>query len=161
MTSAQPTLKAIIAVITAIMCGTLVAISVHMSLLWTFHEQTARLSQVTATVIAPAAPEQSQPAIGRWTTPDGTQRTGIIPAPPSHTTGMSHPVWINKAGQVTTPPKSPLHRGAQTVLAGAAVTTAITLITRRSAHLDNRANCSARTPRCGCTSSRGGRGPQT
>lgn len=163
MTWARP-LKAIIAITAAIVCGTMVAISVHISLLWTAREQAARLSQVTAIVIELAVPDRSQPAIGHWITADGTRRTGIIDAPPGHTTGMSHPVWINEAGQPTTPPKSPLHRGAQTALAGTAVAAAIIILTHRSSHpgsslhtsaADRYRTRSASTPGCRCSSGRG------
>jgi hypothetical protein len=37
---------------------------------------------------------------------------------------MNHPVWIDEAGQITTPPKNALHRGMQTALAGACIATA-------------------------------------
>jgi hypothetical protein len=166
MALARPTLKAIIAITAAIVCGTVVAISVHISLLWTVREQTARLSQVTATVIEPAVPERSQPAIGHWMTADGTRRTGIIDAPPGHRMGMSHPIWINEAGHPTTPPKSPLHRGVQTALAGTAVAAAIIILTHRSPHAGNGRHAhaaaryrmrSARTPGCRCTPGRGRR----
>lgn len=160
MTWARPTLRAIIAITAAIVCATMVAISVHISLLQTAREQAARLSQVTAIVIEPAVPERSQPALGHWTTADGTRRTGIIDAPPGHTTGMSHHIWINEAGQPTTPPKSPLHRGVQTVLALTAVAAAIIALTHRSPHADSGLHTSAAhryrthaasTPGCRCT----------
>lgn len=115
-----------------------------------------------------AVTERSRPAIGHWTTADGTRHTGIIPAPPGHTTGMNHPVWINEAGQLTTPPKSPLHRGVQTTLAGTAVAAAITLIASRSTRVgrshhndtdDRYRNRPSRTPRCRCAPGRGARGP--
>jgi hypothetical protein len=166
MTLARPTLKALIAITAAIVCGTIVAISAHTSLLRTAREQTARLSQVTATVIEPAVPELSQPAIGTWTTADGTRRTGIIDAPPDHYTGMSHPIWINEAGQPTAPPKSPLHRGVQTALVGTAVAAAIIILTHRSPHADSGLHTraadryrmrSTRTPGCRCTSGHGRR----
>ncbi|GAB3971468.1 hypothetical protein GCM10029978_046710 [Actinoallomurus acanthiterrae] len=131
MTSIRPARKAIIALIVSLSCGALIAISTHISLLRTARAENARLSQATATVIEPAAPERSRPAIGHWTTTDGTRRTGAVPAPPGHTTGMSHPIWIDEAGQIADPPKSPLHRGAQTALAGACVAIAIILILTR------------------------------
>jgi hypothetical protein len=137
MTSARSARKAIIAIAASLICGALVALSTHMSLLRTARAETARLSQVTATVIEPAAPEHARPAIGHWTTADGTRRTGVVPAPPGHTAGTNHRVWIDEAGHITTSPKSPLHRGTQTALAGACVAIAIIIIlTRRPDAVD-------------------------
>lgn len=165
MASARPTLKVIIAIAAAILCGTLVAVSVHVSLSWTAREQAARLSQVTATVIEPAVPEQSRPAIGQWTAADGTPRTGVIPAPPHQTTGTRHPVWTNESGQLTTPPKSPLRRDVEAVFAGTLVAAAITTIllyrpryTGSGGHgyaNDRYRTRPPRTPRCRCTPGHG------
>lgn len=127
MASIRQARKAILALVVSLVCGALVAISTHFSLLRTARAETARLSKVTATVLEPAAPERGKPAIGDWTA-DGTRRTGVIPAPPDHTVGMSHPIWIDETGQIADPPKSPLHRGTQTGLAGACVATAVMII---------------------------------
>jgi hypothetical protein len=127
----RPTRKTIIAITASLICGALVALSTHISLLWTARAEAARLSQVTATVIEPAAPERARPTVGQWTTTDGTLRTGVIPAPPGHTTGMTHQVWIDETGHLADPPKSPLHRGTQTALAGTCVALATVLILLR------------------------------
>ena len=128
MISIRPTRKAIFALAVSLACGALIAISTHISLLRAARAEAARLSQVTATVIEPAEPDRARLAIGHWTAPDGTRRTGVISAPPGHDAGMSHPVWIDGTGRIATPPKSPLERDAQTALAGICVTTAIMII---------------------------------
>ena len=120
----------ILAAVIALMCGTLVAISVHVSLLRAAHAHTARTSEVTATVVEPAMPERSRPAAGRWTTSDGAHHVGAIPAPPGRRTGATYPIWVDEAGRITTRPKSAVHRAAQTALAGIAVTTAVILLIR-------------------------------
>ena len=130
-------IRAIIVFAVAAVCATLVAVSVHVSLGWAARTETARSSQVTATVIQPAAPERSRPAIGRWTAPDGTRHVGVIPAPPERAAGAGHRIWINPAGQITAPPKSALHRGVQTVLAGLSVGTAIIIVTHRRSRQDD------------------------
>src|SRR3954452_25197698 len=110
MTSAWATRKGFISIAASLICGALVAMSTNMSLLRTARAETARLSQVTATVTDPAAPEHARPAIGHWTTADGTKRTGMVRAPPGHTAGTNHPVWIDQAGQIADPPKNPPQR---------------------------------------------------
>jgi hypothetical protein len=135
MTS-TPARRAILAITAAIICGTLVAISTHLSLARSTRAEVARLSQVTATVIEPAAPERSRPAIGSWIIANGTRRTGVVPAPPGHTAGMTHVIWIDEAGQVAASPRSPLHRGTQTALAGAWVAIAIIAVFARRSHRD-------------------------
>jgi hypothetical protein len=42
----------------------------------------------------------------RWTTPQGTSRTGEIPGRADATPGRLTAVWINKAGRLTAPPLS-------------------------------------------------------
>lgn len=66
MALTRPTRRSIIALIACLVCGVLVAISTHLSLLWTARVEATRLSQVTATVIEPAAPERGvRPEYGR------------------------------------------------------------------------------------------------
>lgn len=120
--------RTVIGVVVAIVCGTLVAISLHISLLRTARTEAARLTQATATIIEPAAPEDSRPAVGHWTTPDGVWRTGVIPATPERGTATCHPIWIDETGRISDPPKSPMERGIQTALAGTMVTLAIILL---------------------------------
>lgn len=121
----------------AALCGALVAVSVHISLLRAARADAARTSPVTATVLEPAAPERGRPAIGHWTTADGTHRVGVIPAPPDRTAGTGHPIWVDETGWITAQPKSALHRGTQTALAGISVAAAIVLLTRRGPRQDD------------------------
>jgi hypothetical protein len=129
--------RAAIAIVLSLVCGALVAISVHVSLLWTANADGARTSRVTATVLEPAAPDRSRPAIGHWTTTDGTRRTGVIPAPPKQGAGAGHPIWIDESGHVTTQPKSAVHRGVQTALAGISVAAAMILLIGRASRPDD------------------------
>lgn len=126
----RPAIRALLAATLALACGALVAFSLHTSLARTAHTDAARLSQATATILEPAASDRSRPAIGHWTTTDGARHTGIVPAPPHKSAGDSHPIWIDETGQITTPPKTAIHRAAQTILAGISVTAAIIMITR-------------------------------
>jgi hypothetical protein len=119
----------IIGVAVAVVCGTLVALSLHVSLLRTARAEAARLTQITATVVEPAAPEHSRPAVGHWTTPDGARHIGVIPAPPERGTGAGHPVWVDDTGQIGDPPKGPVERGVLSALAGTMVALAIILLT--------------------------------
>jgi hypothetical protein len=117
----------------AVVCGALVAALAHFTLLHNARSDAARLSRVNATVIEPAVPHLSRPAIGSWTAADGTRHSGIIPAPPERPAGSGHPVWIDKIGQISAPPQSPLHRSIEVAVAGTSVTTAVlTLIIARS-----------------------------
>lgn len=125
----RPRMRVIIGMAVAIVCGTLVAISLHISLLRTARAEAARLTQVTATVIEPAAPEHGRPAIGHWATPEGVRHTGVIPALPERGTGAGHPVWVDDTGRIDDPPKGPLERGLITALAGTIVALAIILRT--------------------------------
>jgi hypothetical protein len=88
-------------------------------------------SQVTATVVEPAVPGRSQPAIGQWTTPAGTERFGVIPAPPERVAGSEHQVWIDKDGHVTGTPTGMAWLAIQASFAGISVTAAIVMIALR------------------------------
>jgi hypothetical protein len=88
-------------------------------------------SQVTATVVEPAMPGRSQPAIGQWTTPAGTQRFGVIPAPPERAGGSEHQVWIDKDGYVTGAPTGTAGLATQATIAGTSVAAAIVVIACR------------------------------
>jgi hypothetical protein len=134
---ARPTRRAIIAITVAALCGTLVALSLHISLLRTARLDAARTHQVMATVLEPAVPERGRPAIGEWITADGSHRVGVIPAPPDRTAGTGQPIWIDDAGRITAQPKSALHRATQSALAGVAVAASIVLLTRRGPRQDD------------------------
>lgn len=136
-TPTRPIRRTILAAVVALVCGMLIAVSVHMSLLWTAQAHAARTSHVTATVLEPAAPERSRPAIGRWTTTDGAHHIGVISAPPGRSAGATYPIWVDEAGRITSQPKSAVHRATQTALAGIAVTVAVILLTRPGPRRDD------------------------
>jgi hypothetical protein len=123
--------RAIIGVLAAVVCGTLVAISMHISLLHTARAEAARLTRVSAVIIEPAALDQGRHAIGAWTTPDGVRRIGTVPAPVERGAGEHHAIWIDETGQLAKPPDGPLQRAAQTAVAGTAVAAAVILLTVR------------------------------
>jgi hypothetical protein len=73
----------------------------------TARSERAAWHQVPA-VLGGAAPGSGygfQPfAQARWTAPDGTRHTGVIPAPPAAQAGATVMVWVNAAGRLTGPP---------------------------------------------------------
>jgi hypothetical protein len=111
----------------AVCCGAAASVGVYASL------RTGQVdaSQVSATVVEPAVPSRSQPAIGQWTTPAGTQRFGVIPAPPERPAGSGHQVWIDKDGYVTGAPTGTAGLATQASIAGASVAAAIVVIACR------------------------------
>ena len=52
-----------------------------------------------------------------WTAPDGTRRTGMVPAPPVAQAGGTVMVWVDAAGRQTGPPLQPLQVRTQAALA--------------------------------------------
>ena len=72
----------------------------------TAHAQQATWRQVPAVLLAAVSPsgyDDSQvPA--RWTGPDGTRRTGNVPAPAGARAGRTLMVWVDAAGRLTVPP---------------------------------------------------------
>ena len=86
--------------------------------------RTARAQQ-TAWHQVPAVPLTGIPADGygfvamvraRWTSPDGTRRTGMVPAPPVAQAGGTVRVWVDAAGRQTGPPVQPSQVRAQAAL---------------------------------------------
>jgi len=53
----------------------------------------------------------------RWTAPDGTRRTGMVPAPPVAPAGGTVMVWVDAAGRLTGPPLQPAQARNQAVTA--------------------------------------------
>lgn len=51
-----------------------------------------------------------------WTAPDGTRRTGMVPAPPVAQAGGTVRVWVDAAGRQTGPPLQPSQVRAQVAL---------------------------------------------
>lgn len=98
--------RAITVVTAAIVCGALTAALAHFTLLSKARSETARLSRVTATVVEPAVPHLSRPAIGTWTADDGTRRTGSSPRRQS-----ARQARVTRSGS-TRPGRSPRPRRA-------------------------------------------------
>lgn len=67
--------------------------------------QRAALRQVPATLLQPApTAARKTAAFAQWRLPDGTLRTGSVPAPGGAAAGSTVMVWINKAGDLADPP---------------------------------------------------------
>jgi hypothetical protein len=122
--SSRATLPMIAGITVAMVCGVLAGVGVH----WAAALRHDRLSQVSATILEPAAWDGSRPATGRWPAPDGTSRAGTIPAPPGRPAGTQVPVWVGQTGQITAAPEAPFYRVAHPLLAGAAVAGGIILL---------------------------------
>jgi hypothetical protein len=74
--------------------------------------------QAIATLTADAPNVDGLPAVpARWTLPNGTPRTGLIPAPAGTRAGQPVPIWLDPTG--TPAPEPPTHETA--ALAGLAV----------------------------------------
>ena len=59
-----------------------------------------------------------QPMVrAEWIAPDGTRRTGTVPAPPGEQAGGRLMVWVDAAGEQTGPPLQPMQVRDQVVLA--------------------------------------------
>jgi hypothetical protein len=99
----------------------------------------AQLQQETrhpawATLVAPPQATVSgytisgmTPALARWTTPSGALRTGQVSVPSGSAKGTAVAIWIDQAGDVTTPPLTPAQVDDQGTLM-AFVTAAATLM---------------------------------
>jgi hypothetical protein len=128
----RPVPRALAAVAVALLCGAAVFLAAHAHLARVAGAEAARLSQVTAVILEPPAPEESRPAIGQWPAGDGTLRAGVIHASPDTSAGDPHPVWIDQRGQLSHPPASAAQRAAQAVAGGGAVSAAVlAVLTRR------------------------------
>lgn len=78
--------------------------------------QLAERDQVTATLLESASgqavPDASQPihattqVPARWTTPDGDTSTGLIAVATDSSVGDKHPIWVDRSGDLATPPLS-------------------------------------------------------
>jgi hypothetical protein len=107
-------IRKVIIAAAAITCGAVIGVGTH----WMIGTEQPTRSLVKATILEPSEPDLMRPAIGQWTTPEGTKRAGVIPAPPDYTPGAEHPVWIDETGHIAHPPKSQIARITQASLAG-------------------------------------------
>jgi len=127
----RPVPRALAAAAVALLCGAGVFLAVHAHLARVAGAEAARLSQATAVILEPPAPDRSRPAIGQWPAGDGTLRAGVIHVPPGTSAGDPHPVWIDQRGRLSHPPASAAQRAAQAGAAGSAVSAAVLAVTRR------------------------------
>ena len=68
---------------------------------------TRAVLQEDAAPVEPAAAEsgvRSVVARATWTAPDGAARTGSVVVPPGTPLGTAVPVWVDRQGELTTPP---------------------------------------------------------
>jgi hypothetical protein len=63
----------------------------------------------------------------RWTAPDGTRRTGWVPAPTGAWAGSTVRVWVDRSGRRTGPPLTDSQVANRVILAAVAVPTAIAI----------------------------------
>jgi hypothetical protein len=68
------------------------------------------------------------PARARWTVPGKGARTGLVGVPAGTPEGTTFDVWINTAGQLTTPPLAATQVAGQADLASAAAVTGIAIV---------------------------------
>ena len=84
--------------------------------------QAASISQVTAVVVSPPAPPAvAQEAFvstakARWTAPDGTVVTGLVPVPVGTHVGARLPQWTTRDGRLTSQPLNGSQVASLTVL---------------------------------------------
>ena len=85
------------------------------------HAQQAAWHQVPAVLLATAPTfgySSYVPVVrAQWTAPDGSRRTGAVPAPPGATAGSTVSVWVDAAGRQTGPPLEPSQVRGQAALA--------------------------------------------
>jgi hypothetical protein len=98
------------------------------------HAELAARHLVTATLL-PGAPAQTiaccalvQPLVlARWTAPDGTARTGRVPAPTGARAGSTVRVWVGRSGGLTRPPLTDSQAVTRAILAAVTAPTALAI----------------------------------
>jgi len=88
-------------------------------------DQQVSWHQVTATLLANASSTvdigygavDTSEVRARWTAPNGTARTGEVPAPAAARKGSTVRIWVDQSGAVTGPPLRPAQADGQAVLA--------------------------------------------
>lgn len=96
--------------------------------------QAASRSQVTAVVLAAPAPQAVgygdfvSKAQARWTAPDGTVVTGLVPAPAGTAVGARLDVWTTRDGHPASQPLDGSHVASLTALGGVAGVTALAAV---------------------------------
>lgn len=98
------------------------------------HAELAARHLVPATLLAGASPQAiyccamvQRLARARWTAPDGTGRTGWVPAPTGAWAGSTVRVWVGRSGGLTDPPLNDSQVVNRAILAAATATTAMAI----------------------------------
>jgi hypothetical protein len=95
--------------------------------------QRAALRQVPATLLQPVAVRDT---LAQWRLPDGTLRTGPVPAPREAAAGSTVMVWVNQSGDLADPPMRQAEIANRTELAqgsaAAAFAVALAMIGRQA-----------------------------
>ena len=96
----------------------------------TAHAEQAAWRQVPAVLLAatPATGYDDGQVRARWTAPDGTRRTGLVPAPSGARAGRTVAVWVDAAGRAAGPPVRLWQVWGQAVLAAALACLGVGLI---------------------------------
>lgn len=89
------------------------------------HRQQASWHRVSAVLVADARPAvdigyggvAGSEVPARWRAPDGTTRTGVVPAPAAARTGAAVRIWVDQSGAQTGPPLRAQQATGQAVLA--------------------------------------------
>jgi hypothetical protein len=104
------------------------------------HEQQATHVQVTAHLSQPAAPaggayalSPNVPAYATWTSATGIVRSGIVPAVGGSPKGTPVPVFIDQAGNLTTPPLTLAEVANEADAAGVGAAVGIVVVTMAGA----------------------------
>jgi len=94
----------------------------------TDHQTTARLLASPSTSSGGYTVTSLVPATARWTTPDGTARTGDIQVSAASVKGQLVPIWTDATGDVTTAPATEEQAAGQGTFA-AVMAVVLTLVT--------------------------------
>jgi hypothetical protein len=97
----------------------------HAAALHAQHRQQASWHRVSAVLLADARPVvdigyggvAGSEVEARWTAPDGTRRTGDVPAPAAARAGSTVHIWVDESGAQTGPPLRSQQAAGQAVLA--------------------------------------------
>jgi hypothetical protein len=98
---------------------------------------------VPAVLLADARPSPgtgyATAAQARWTAPDGSRRTGAVPAPPDAKAGSTVRLWVTPSGRLTRTPLQPSQARGQAVLVAICTPAALGLLLLAGGGLAHRA----------------------
>lgn len=98
------------------------------SALRTEHADEAAWHQVAAVLLTTAEAWSPATARARWTAPDGSRRTGWVPAPAGAPAGTTARVWVDAAGRPAEPPLRHSQVEGQAVMAIMAAVFAVAML---------------------------------